>query len=175
LKINLGSGLILVNLLSLLLVVFIVLSPSDVARIIIGIPFLLFFPGYTLTIAFFPVNWRLSGMERVALSFGLSIALVTLIGMILNFTPLGIGLESIVYSISSIIVIFSVVAWYRRRNINQFELFNVSFRINTIRWSGNFWDKATTTVIIVAMLGIIGLLGYLIIAPKTGAITTRVN
>jgi uncharacterized membrane protein len=168
LKINLGSGLIVVNLLTLLLVLLITFFPSDAVRIILGLPFLLFFPGYTLTVAFFPANWRLSGMERVALSFGLSLALIPLIGMILNYTPFGIELESLMYSIASIILLFSLVAWYRNRKLNQFERFNVNFSLTMTRWRGNFWDKITNIVIIAATLGIVGFLGYLLITPRTG-------
>jgi uncharacterized membrane protein len=47
----------------------------------------LFFPGYTLISALFPRKDSLSGVERLALSFGLSIAVVPLIGLILNYMP----------------------------------------------------------------------------------------
>ncbi len=46
-------------------------------RIALGLLFAIFFPGYTLLSALFPKRDNLSGIERVALSFGLSIALST--------------------------------------------------------------------------------------------------
>ncbi|MCK4222104.1 MAG: DUF1616 domain-containing protein, partial [Dehalococcoidia bacterium] len=55
-------------------------------RIVLGLPFLLFSPGYALIAALFPKKGSLDGIERIALSFGLSIAVVPLIGLILNYT-----------------------------------------------------------------------------------------
>ena len=69
-------------------------------RIGLGLPFVIFFPGYTLLSALFPKRDDLSGIERVALSFGLSIAVVPLIGLILNYTPWGIKLYPILTSIT---------------------------------------------------------------------------
>jgi len=73
LRIKIGNGLLLLNLLSWLLIVAIIFLPSDVVRIILGTPFVFFFPGYALVAALFPKKEGVGGIERVALSFGLSI------------------------------------------------------------------------------------------------------
>ena len=99
-KIKIGNGLILLNLLVVILILAILFFPSNVLRIILGIPFLLFFPGYALHTALFPGRGRLDVAERVALSFGLSIAVVPLIGLVLNYLPWGIRLESVLYSVT---------------------------------------------------------------------------
>ncbi|MDH4300312.1 MAG: DUF1616 domain-containing protein, partial [Dehalococcoidia bacterium] len=91
-KARLDSDLWLIGILTILLAVIIAFVPSSPARIVLGLPFLLFFPGYTLMAALFPKKDRLGGVERVALSFGLSIAVVPLVGLILNYTPWGIRL-----------------------------------------------------------------------------------
>jgi len=70
LRIRIGSGLLLVNLLVILLIAAILFSPADWLRIILGLPFLLFFPGYTLVLALFPRKEGLGGIERLALSLG---------------------------------------------------------------------------------------------------------
>jgi uncharacterized membrane protein len=57
-------------------------------RIPLGLAMVLFLPGYTLIAALFPEKEDLDGIERVALSFGLSIAVVPLMGLGLT-TPLG--------------------------------------------------------------------------------------
>ena len=116
-RLRTGNGLIPLNLLVFVLVAAITFFPSNVLRIILGIPFLLFFPGYTLVGALFPKREAMDGIQRMALSFGLSIAVVPLIGLILNYTPLGIRLESILFSVTSFIIMTSVIAWFRRRRL----------------------------------------------------------
>ncbi|MGB3943467.1 MAG: DUF1616 domain-containing protein, partial [Methanothrix sp.] len=59
-------------------------------RVPVGLVMVLFLPGYALIAALFPRDDDLDGIERVALSFGLSIAVVPLIGLGLNYTPWGI-------------------------------------------------------------------------------------
>ena len=75
-----GSRLVLLNLLVVALIVAIIPMTSSVARIVLGLPFVLFFPGYVLNLALFPRKEGMGGIERVVLSFGLSIAVVPLIG-----------------------------------------------------------------------------------------------
>ena len=138
-------------------------------RIVLGLPFLLFFPGYALIAALFPRKESLSGIERVALSFGLSIAVVPLIGLILNYTPWGIRLYPILISLMVFIVAMSGVAYYRRRRLSPQERFGVSFNIKMPSWKGqSMADKVLSVVLVVAILGAIGALGYVIATPKVG-------
>ena len=95
--IRVKNELIPLNLLVIALVAIIILFPSNILRIILGLPFLLFFPGYTLVAALFTKKEGMGSIERVALSFGLSIAVVPLIGLILNYTPWGIRTEPVLY------------------------------------------------------------------------------
>jgi uncharacterized membrane protein len=94
-------------------------------RIALGLLFALFFPGYALISALFPKQGRLGGIERIALSFGLSIAIVPLIGFILNFTPWGIELYPIVISVTIFILAASIVGWYRQRKLEPAQRFKV--------------------------------------------------
>ena len=73
-RVRLGTGLILLNLLNGVLILVVAFFPSDILRIILGIPFLVFFPGYTLMAAFFPKKEGVDGIERAAFSFVLSLA-----------------------------------------------------------------------------------------------------
>lgn len=98
---------------------------SGGVRIAFGLLFALFFPGYALISALFPKREKLGGIERVALSFGLSIAVVPLIGLILNFTPWGIRLYPIVVSVTLFILIAAVFAWYRQRKLAPDQRFRV--------------------------------------------------
>jgi len=166
-RIRLQNELVLVNILAILLIIVITFFPSNVLRIILGLPFLLFFPGYTLVVALFPKKNALDGIERLALSFGLSIAVVPLIGLILNYTFWGVRLYPILISLTIFIIITSVIAWYRRRRLAWVERFTVSFNFSLPPWRGqSFIDNILSIILIVAILGAIGTLGYVIATPK---------
>ena len=168
-KAKLGKDLWLIGILTILLIVVIAFSPSTIARIILGLPFLLFFPGYTLIAALFHKKGSLGGVERLALSFGLSIAVVPLMGFVLNFTPWGIRLYPILISLAVFILAALGVAWYRRGKLAPEERFRVSFNIRLPSWQGQSMpDKVLSVVLAVAIVGAIGTLGYVVATPKVG-------
>ena len=74
-------------------------------RVIFTVLVILFIPGYVLIAALFPEKTSIDGIERFALSVGLSIAVVPLIGLVLNYTPFGIRLNPIVISL----VLFTLI------------------------------------------------------------------
>ena len=162
----------LICLLTIILVAVIGLFPDEsVVRVVLGIPMILFFPGYVLIAALFPRKSSLGGIERVALSFGLSIAMVPLIGLILNYTPWGIRLYPILVSLTAFIVILSGVAWRRRKGVAENERFVVPFsgRIKLSSWQGQGrWDKVLSVVLVAAIIGAIGTLVYVVTSPKVG-------
>jgi uncharacterized membrane protein len=167
-RIKIGSGLLLINLLVVILVILIYFFPSNVLRIILGLPFVLFFPGYALMGALYPSKAGIGGIERVALSFGLSFAVVALLGLILNYTPWGIRLESLLYTTALFILIMSVVAWFRRRRLVEEGRFNVEFSVTLPGWEKSVWDRTLTIVLVLVVLGAIGMLIYVIATPKVG-------
>jgi uncharacterized membrane protein len=168
LKIKIGNELLPLNLLVMVLVVVVIFTPSVVLRIVLGLPFVLFFPGYVLLATLFPKREGLGGIERVALSFGMSIALVPLVGFILNYTRWGITLESALYSIASFIFVVSIIAWVRRKRLPEGERFNIEFQMRLPGWGGGAWDKVLSVVLVVAILGALGMLGYVIAKPGVG-------
>ena len=164
-----GNELIALNVISLFLILIIVFLPSNVLRIIFGLPFILFIPGYTLVSALFPRKADLGGIERVALSFGLSIAVAPLLGIILNYTPWGISLYPIVASIAIFILVFSLIAWYRRNRLPAAEGFSIALNINPSRWAAlSRLDKVLSIILLVLILAGIGTLAYIIAIPKNG-------
>ncbi len=98
--------------------------PLVFLRWILGSLFVLFIPGYVTIEALFPKGRELDIIERVALSLGLSLALVPLIGLLLNFTPWGIRLEPIVISLTIFTAGLALVALVRRfrMSVERFEL-----------------------------------------------------
>ena len=96
------------------------LYPLVYIRYILGSIFVMLLPGYSLLKALFPeknLNRKsergLDSIERTALSIGLSLALVPMIGLILNYTPWGIRLAPIVTSLLTLTLIFATTAVIR--------------------------------------------------------------
>ena len=56
----------------------------------------------------------LDGIERIALSFGLSIAITPLLGLALNYTPFGIRLLPILIVLSVFTIALAIGAYVRR-------------------------------------------------------------
>jgi len=164
--------LIAIIVLSGLLVLTIVLIPDFPLRIVIGLPFLLFFPGYALIAFLFPEKKSLDTIERVALSFGLSIAITPLIGFGLNYTPLGIRLEPILASVTAFIVAFSLLAYWRRYKVEDpylpfdpIKLWNSAK--GDYRKEGKV-DRVLTILLVIAILSSVVALTYVVAFPREG-------
>jgi uncharacterized membrane protein len=167
LKVKLPIDLLIIDILSVLLILSIIFIPATVARVILGLPFLLFFPGYVLVAALFSRS-EMDAIERIALSFGMSIAVTALIGLGLNYTSWGIRLEPVLYSIFAFIIILSAIAIIRRRVYGRKELTSViNLEIPGI-WQGSALNKALNVILIVVILGVVGTLIYTIAKPKVG-------
>ena len=91
------------------------LDVGGVIRVILGLPFILFIPGYVLIFALFPTRKTDRGinlLERITLSFGFSLAIVSLIGFGLNYTTWGIRLESILLCVFVFIIAVGAKIFY---------------------------------------------------------------
>ncbi len=159
--------LLLLNLLTGLLVLAIMFSLSNILRLILGLPFALFFPGYALITALFPSKNALASFERVALSFGSSVAITPLIGLILNYTPWGIRLYPSLISLFVFTIVISAVAWYRQRRLPEAERIAISINPKFSLGQGTL-NRILSVIFIVAVLGILGTLGYLVATLKVG-------
>lgn len=81
-------------------------------RYFFGSIFVLFLPGYTLVRALYPKR-ELSPIEELALSIGLSLAVVPLVGLVLNYTPFGIRITPVLASLSILVALLSLIGLYR--------------------------------------------------------------
>jgi len=155
-----------INALTLILILIIVFLPDNLLRMIIGLPFVLFFPGYVLLSALFPRKGNLSDVERFALDFGLSLAVVPLIGLVLNYTW-GINLNSILYSLCAFVFITSVIAWFRQLRLTDSE--KIMIHIEITPWNRrSSMEKALSVVLIVVVLGLVGVIAFITSNPKPG-------
>ena len=95
-------------------------APFIYLRYILGSVFVLFLPGYMLIEALYPKPKDLETLERLALSIGLSLALVPLTGLLLNYTPWGIRLNPILVSLTLMTGVLALVAALRKlENLDQ--------------------------------------------------------
>lgn len=83
-------------------------------RYFLGLLFTLFIPGYATVEALYPDERSLTPLERVALSIGLSLALVPLLGLLLNYTPWGIRLAPVVLALTLYSISTLLLAGYRK-------------------------------------------------------------
>ena len=86
-------------------------------RVLLGLLLVLFLPGYSLIAALFPRRDDPDGIKRIALSFGLSIAVVPLLGLALNYTSYGIRLVPILIVLSVFTVLLALAAGVRRQGL----------------------------------------------------------
>jgi uncharacterized membrane protein len=143
-------------------------------RIILGLPLVLFLPGYSLIAALFPGKDDLDAIERIALSFGLSIAITPLLGLALNYTPFGIRLSPVLIVLSVFTVSLAMGAYVRRSMIPEEDRFMVEFGIffksmkEPFKSSDTRIDRILTVILIISIVLAISMTAYVIITPKEG-------
>ncbi|AEK73109.1 hypothetical protein GQS_06055 [Thermococcus sp. 4557] len=162
--------------LSIILDLLIFYASDSLARKALGLAFVLFFPGYVFITALFPNRPELDNLERLALSFGLSIAVVPLIGLGLNYTPWGIRLIPILVSLTAFNIVFSLIAIHRRTG--AFEPWIPWITLEQVKreleWDeSSKLDRALTVILIIAIITSIGTLGYVVTHPKQGEAFTE--
>ncbi|MFH1087646.1 MAG: DUF1616 domain-containing protein [Chloroflexota bacterium] len=163
--------LLLVAILSLALVPVAILTTGPV-RIVISLPFLLFFPGYVLLSALFTRKADISGAERLILSFGMSTAVVPLIGVILNYSPLGVRLYPVLISLLAYILLMTAIAWNRRRQAPASDRFEPAFSYrlrNLLRlFSAGQPDRVLNILLAISMTAAVGTFVFAAVNPKIG-------
>jgi len=175
LKNKLSSDLSIVSIWIIATFIFIIVPglENTIVRTILGIPFVLFIPGYVLIAALFPKKDDLDTIERIALSFGLSIAIVPLIGLGLNYT-FGIRLIPILITLCIYSIGLIFVTEYRRRQLPEEQKFIVPFTkiyqniIIGSKTPRSKIDNILTVILIMSIVLAIGALIYVITVPKIG-------
>jgi uncharacterized membrane protein len=91
-------------------------APSDklwvAVRIFLGTVFVIVVPGYAL-VNLLLGRTKINYLERLVLSIAASLAVISIIGLVLNSGPLGLELNVIVLSITCLSLIFMILASYR--------------------------------------------------------------
>lgn len=101
---------------------------------VLGLIYLLLIPGYALQALLFPRKNDLDNIERIALSFALSLAVLSPIALLLNWLPWGIRLWPIVISLSLFILVVTLSETIRRSRLPEDERFEINIKGNLRKW-----------------------------------------
>jgi uncharacterized membrane protein len=155
---------------SVIAFLFVLFDVNNIIRVVLSIPIILFVPGYLLVSVLFPGKKTEKGLdvvEKIALSFGVSIAIVPLLGIVLNYTPWGIRLEPIILSLGAFIFIvgsIAIVRWYQTPADNRTVLdVRISFPKDETRS-----DRVLIVILIVCIVIAACLLVYAVFTPRQG-------
>jgi uncharacterized membrane protein len=162
--------LLAIVVLTLLIELLIYGVPVEPVRVALGLLLVLFFPGYVLVSALYPRREQLKGVDRIALGLGLSLALVPLLGLALNFTPWGIHLTPIVVTLSCWTLAVAAVACVQRRRIAPEERSEIPWNIVAawVRKPRRPTDLAALAAgfaLTLAMLAVIGAVAWKVQQP----------
>jgi uncharacterized membrane protein len=131
-------------------------TPDNVAARILTLPLVLILPGYALISAVFPS--RVLGIpERLLFSLSLSLVIVVLGGLVLNWTPFGLRASSWSVLLGGITLSASAVALLRRReqDINGSEW----LRIKGIGLTFRQWLLLSLAVVITCGAIVVSMIG----------------
>ena len=136
----------------------------------VGNPFalvlVLLVPGYLLVAVLFPNGEKLDWIERFVLSFGLSIAVVPMLGLALNFTPFGIGLAPTVATIVIFVISVGVVAYWRRMSLPPGARLSATVNLAMPRWREyRALDKGLALGLAASTVVALGTIAFVLIAP----------
>jgi uncharacterized membrane protein len=155
-----------------MLSIFIPLLSTTYLKAILGILFVSFLPGYALISYLFPKKSTINLSERLLLSFATSVAIVTLLGFILNYTPFGIHLEIMAVIITLFIIFFAILTYIKRNHLDKNEAFSPEFlpkvkNIKKIFGRENKIDKMLSIILIILIVLTISMTTYAIVKPKS--------
>lgn len=132
--------------------------PNHAVRVALGLLCCIALPGYMLLAALFPSRDDLGTVERSAFSFGLSVIMMILLGLLLNYSPWGISLESVLVVVISFILLCSGAAYYRRKNLCRDMQSVVRLDLPTSHWQDidrvGKWLTASLVLSIVVAIGV---------------------
>ena len=166
--------IILCMLCSLIIIPIILLNLNDTLKIVLGLLFLLFIPGYLLLFVLFPTKKTDKGIdfiERIALSLGISLAIVALTGIALYYTVGKIQSESALLAIFIFEISIGVISIYRWFNTIPDERLVLSFDLslfklkNDLKLKGKL-DKVLIIILIILILITTMLFIFVITTPR---------
>jgi uncharacterized membrane protein len=158
-----------------LVTVYLPIFSETYVRLAFGLGMVLFIPGYALVAALFPGRKEIDGLERVALSFGLSIAVAPLIGLALNFTPWGLRLDPILVCLTMLTLLCLAIARLRRLGLRPEDRYDIEFGKKFKKSKARVFpadvsrlDRVLTVILLLSVLASIATLAYVVSMPRQG-------
>ena len=173
--------IILCILCCFIIIPIILLNLNDTLKIVIGLLFLLFIPGYLLLFVIFPNKKTDKGIdftERIALSFGISLVIVALIGLALIYTAGKIQSEHALISIFIFEISIGIISIYRWFKTIPNERLVLSIDLNSLKLKNNFKSKdkldKLLIIILIISLGIFApeIVSFAWVSPSLAVLKT---
>lgn len=172
--------------------------PSPFLRAALGVPLLFLVPGYVTVSVLYPrktpVESRdsrrsaliaqtraVTDVERAALSFGLSAAILPLLGLLIAVTPWGITESTAVGTVSAFALTGVGVATGRRLSVPASDRYRIHLgrRIAAVRSAlfdtTSAFQLAVNVVLVVSLLVAVTTVGYALASPQQGEAYTSLQ
>ncbi len=111
--------------LALLILILFVNLPAGFsgARLVLGIVYVFFVPGYWLHALLFPHRKAINATERVGISLGLSVALIPLLALVLDRSPWGLHLWPVLIAELGFGLLFMLTSVWQRVHLGMDEAY----------------------------------------------------
>lgn len=154
------SAIVVITALLTTIAIFVPVFALDVA---LGLPVLLYFPGYLVLAALFPHRDTLHGIERQAFSIGISLVVDSILGLLIDITPFGLTPTTVSVTLLVFTVIMFFVIRTRRRQTGATEVgrWHVQ-RSWTIPFKKTPLDIGLLVLLGLAVLGTGAAVGYVV-------------
>jgi uncharacterized membrane protein len=172
-RIKILNQMVIIQILSIALILIVLLYPSSPARIVLGLPFIIFFPGYVFLKAIFVKKEFSDAIELIALSFAMSIAIVAFTGFFLNYTSWGIRLEPVLSALCLFVILASTIAIIRASWLENDARITTELNINLGKWKEARFGKSLNLILVILIIGALCVVGYISAAPKVGETSTE--
>lgn len=153
---------------------FILIDMDNFIRVFLSIPVIIFIPGYLLVYVLFPERTEkvFDIIDRIALGFGISIAIVPLIGIILSYSRVGLRFEPIVFSLEGFILFVGTLAILRWYHTSPEKRYVPKITLSIPKNETKF-DRALTVILVIFLVVAVILLLYVVLIPKQGEYFTE--
>jgi uncharacterized membrane protein len=138
-------------------------------RVGLGFIYLIFAPGYALQAALFPRREHLASLDRLALSIGLSIAIMPALGLMLDGPPGGIFLWQSFIVLTMLTAICGFIAIYRRGRLTGGQAKSDETELNLRRWWQSQTFAGRSLFVLIPMAVVLGfiLVLYVLSVPSS--------